>query len=95
MSTKIINFIRNIASEKKILMKIEKKQEKVWWFQKNSVPLHPQFSKSADSKQNDAPVAQLVEHLTLNQGVQSSSLCGCTKNKRDEFKAYLFFFIQN
>ena len=28
--------------------------------------------------ENDAPVAQLVEHLTLNQGVQSSSLCGCT-----------------
>ena len=31
---------------------------------------------------NDAPVAQLVEHLTLNQGVQSSSLCGCTKTKK-------------
>ena len=26
----------------------------------------------------DAPVAQLVEHLTLNQGVQGSSPCGCT-----------------
>ena len=25
-----------------------------------------------------APVAQLVEHLTLNQGVQGSSPCGCT-----------------
>ncbi|SEA38718.1 hypothetical protein SAMN05216462_1341 [Xylanibacter ruminicola] len=24
-----------------------------------------------------------------------STFCGCTKNKRDEFKAYLFFFIQN
>ena len=65
-------------------MKIEKKQEKVWRFQKNSVPLHPQFSKSAESTiKNDAPVAQLVEHLTLNQGVQSSSLCGCTKQKDD------------
>ena len=30
-------------------------------------------------QETDAPVAQLVEHLTLNQGVQSSSLCGCTK----------------
>ena len=29
-------------------------------------------------QENDAPVAQLVEHLTLNQGVQGSSLCGCT-----------------
>ena len=28
---------------------------------------------------NVAPVAQLVEHLTLNQGVQGSSPCGCTK----------------
>ncbi len=32
----------------------------------------------APAKKKDAPVAQLVEHLTLNQGVQSSSLCGCT-----------------
>ena len=30
-------------------------------------------------KKKDAPVAQLVEHLTLNQGVQGSSPCGCTK----------------
>ena len=44
---------------------------------------------------NDAPVAQLVEHLTLNQGVQSSSLCGCTKNKRDKPKSLsLFCFKQ-
>ena len=27
----------------------------------------------------NASVAQLVEQLTLNQRVQSSSLCGCTK----------------
>ena len=72
-------------------MKIEKKQEKVWWFQKNSVPLHPQFSKSAESTiKNDAPVAQLVEHLTLNQGVQSSSLCGCTK-KRGLLPLFFYF----
>lgn len=30
---------------------------------------------------NVAPVAQLVEHLTLNQGVQGSNPCGCTKQK--------------
>ena len=30
-------------------------------------------------RKKDAPVAQLVEHLTLNQGVQGSSPCGCTK----------------
>ena len=32
-----------------------------------------------ENKKHDAPVAQLVEHLTLNQGVQGSSPCGCTK----------------
>ena len=32
-------------------------------------------------KKKDAPVAQLVEHLTLNQGVQGSSPCGCTKEE--------------
>ena len=31
-------------------------------------------------RKKHAPVAQLVEHLTLNQGVQGSSPCGCTKN---------------
>ena len=53
----------------------EKSLQKVWWFQKYSVPLHPQI-------RNDAPVAQLVEHLTLNQGVQGSSPCGCTKSNK-------------
>ena len=32
--------------------------------------------------EKDAPVAQLVEHLTLNQGVQGSSPCGCTNKVR-------------
>ena len=49
----------------------EENHEKVWWNGKKCVPLHP-------LKKNDAPVAQLVEHLTLNQGVQGSSPCGCT-----------------
>ena len=31
--------------------------------------------------QNDASVAQLVEHLTLNQGVQGSTPCGSTAQK--------------
>ena len=35
----------------------------------------------ANRKCCDAPVAQLVEHLTLNQGVQGSSPCGCTSKK--------------
>ena len=38
---------------------------------KKVVLLHPQ---------NDASVAQLVEHLTLNQGVQGSTPCGSTTN---------------
>ena len=38
---------------------------------KKVVLLHPQ---------NDASVAQLVEHLTLNQGVQGSTPCGSTKS---------------
>ena len=41
---------------------------------KKVVLLHPQ---------NDASVAQLVEHLTLNQGVQGSTPCGSTKITAD------------
>ena len=33
-----------------------------------------------------APVAQLVEHLTLNQGVQGSNPCGCTRCPKDGSK---------
>ena len=40
------------------------------WERKKVVLLHPQ---------NDASVAQLVEHLTLNQGVQGSTPCGSTR----------------
>ena len=36
----------------------------------------PTFASAKPEK--DAPVAQLVEHLTLNQGVQGSNPCGCT-----------------
>ena len=41
---------------------------------KKVVLLHPQTERF-----NDASVAQLVEHLTLNQGVQGSTPCGSTK----------------
>ena len=37
----------------------------------------------APAFEKNAPVAQLVEHLTLNQGVQGSNPCGCTKRKRN------------
>ncbi len=37
------------------------------------------------NSQKVAPVAQLVEHLTLNQGVQGSNPCGCT-NSKSEYK---------
>ena len=45
--------------------------------------------------EKDAPVAQLVEHLTLNQGVQGSNPCGCTKSRnvgRIALPTFDFFF---
>ena len=44
-----------------------------------------------------APVAQLVEHLTLNQGVQGSNPCGCTKNLKDgrKLKTIIHFLALN
>ena len=56
--------------------------------------MHPQFSKSAESSnKNDAPVAQLVEHLTLNQGVQGSSPCGCTTKEKANIYLLAFLFL--
>ena len=46
-------------------------------------------------QENDAPVAQLVEHLTLNQGVQSSSLCGCTNKRIDEHIRFVDFVLNS
>ena len=44
--------------------------------------------------QNDASVAQLVEHLTLNQGVQGSTPCGSTKSKVNQLEInWLTFFV--
>ena len=45
----------------------------------------------APAKEKDAPVAQLVEHLTLNQGVQGSSPCGCTNEEESDPP----FFLKN
>ncbi len=41
----------------------------------------------------DALVAQLVEHLTLNQGVQGSTPCRRTKEEVNESLSLLFFLI--
>ncbi len=53
------------------------------WERKKVVLLHPQ---------NDASVAQLVEHLTLNQGVQGSTPCGSTEKplKISGFRCFLY-----
>ena len=56
-----------------IQQKEEKKAKKIWWFHKNAIPLHPQMQNN--NARSDALVAQLVEHLTLNQGVQGSNPC--------------------
>ena len=57
----------------------EKSSENIWWFQKKAVPLHTQFRKHPNCTNKNALVAQLVEHLTLNQGVQGSTPCRRTK----------------
>ena len=54
----------------------EKKCKKIWSYQKKAVPLHPLLTKSIEKK---VSLAQLVEQLTLNQWVESSSLSGDTK----------------
>lgn len=48
--------------------------------------------------QKDALVAQLVEHLTLNQGVQGSTPCRRTKEEVNESLSLLFsdiFLLQS
>ncbi len=52
---------------------------------KKVVLLHPQ---------NDASVAQLVEHLTLNQGVQGSTPCGSTIKILKAFEDFFSFVLQ-
>ena len=53
------------------------------------------MSTFAPAKAKDAPVAQLVEHLTLNQGVQGSSPCGCTKKKVNIVHLLFFLYRKN
>ncbi len=45
---------------------IEKSSRKIWWNKRKAVPLHSQFRNEAFQ---NAPLAQLVEQLTLNQWV--------------------------
>ena len=65
---------------------LKKSFKNIWWFKKNCLPLH---SHLRDNK-CDALVAQLVEHLTLNQRVQGSNPCRRTKgtSKRLIIKAF-------
>ena len=44
-------------------------------------------------QENNALVAQLVEHLTLNQGVQGSN--PCRRTKREKYYFSLFFFVSH
>ena len=44
-----------------------------------------QLCQRAQNKIRCAPIAQLVEHLTLNQGVQGSNPCWCTIEKQIPF----------
>ena len=66
---------------------IEKSRSKIWWFRKICVPLHSQFRNNTIA---NALVAQLVEHLTLNQRVQGSSPCRRTK-REVPYRTSLFF----
>lgn len=60
-------------------------------FKINVVPLHSQLRNNTCCKQKaDALVAQLVEHLTLNQRVQGSNPCRRTKVEKRTF-LHLFY----
>ena len=66
-------------------MAIRKKAGQSLAVQKKSHTFAHAFEKTALSAKTQChvPVAQLVEHLTLNQGVQGSNPCGCTtENER-------------
>ena len=67
---------------------ISKKMGNVWSYWKKGVLLHPQFGNDSTK---DALVAQLVEHLTLNQGVQGSSPCRRTEAGKDKILSPLFW----
>ena len=65
--------------------KIEENRENIWWNRIKPLPLQPQNNKNA-------LVAQLVEHLTLNQGVQGSTPCRRTEegNIRKSVASFVF-----
>ena len=48
--------------------KKEKSCRKIWWYQKKAVPLQPLLRNNSNAKLA-APLAQLVEQLTLNHWV--------------------------
>ena len=56
--------IRRNRAEKCNLL--QKSGGKIWWFHQKLLPLHSQFRNDA---LKNAPLAQLVEQLTLNQWV--------------------------
>ena len=71
---------RNIKPTVKKLKHIRKNiWEKSCWHCIVKVVLYQMCQSARHFKQTEyASIAQLVEHLTLNQGVQGSSPCGCT-----------------
>ena len=53
--------------------------EKIWWFEKTAVTLQRKSERDTLKQQkNHDSVAQLVEQMTLNHWVESSSLSGVT-----------------
>ena len=50
----------------------EKSCRKIWWYQKKAVPLHPLLRNNSNAKLA-APLAQLVEQMTLNQWGEGSN----------------------
>ena len=54
----------------------KKNWRNVWQYEIKCVPLHSHFrNHMLNANKKDALVAQLVEHLTLNQRVQGSNPC--------------------
>ena len=69
--------------------KSQKSPENIWRFKIKCLPLHSHLR----NNKCDALVAQLVEHLTLNQRVQGSS--PCRRTKRHFFRCLFFVLATN
>ena len=72
MGRKSIKKITDVPNEKFSNEKISKKRKKSVHFQKGYYLITLDV-KRCDRKIRDARLAQLVEHLTINQGVQGSN----------------------